>query len=106
MLHGTYSVLRWLTLVSKIMNTEIADMLTEAATLLLVGMSVVFIFLTMLIAAINFIAWVCAKYPESQVTLSMGQRTKSAPNIHVGQVIPASTVAAIGAAIHQHRNVK
>lgn len=88
------------------MHTELASMLSEAGTLLLVGMSVVFIFLSLLIGAINLIAWMCAKYPEVQdSSASCGFSQTVSSSVSTQNVSP-STVAAISAAIQQHRNAK
>ena len=86
------------------MHTELADMLTEAATLMLVGMSMVFIFLSLLIGAVNLIAWICSKSPESQEQTMTRQSSRHSPDSPSTQNISPSTVAAISAAIHQHRN--
>ena len=86
------------------MHTELSTMLSEAATLLLVGMSVVFIFLSLLIAAINVIAWLCAKYPEPQERFVSPARAQGVSSSVSRQNISPSTVAAITGAIHQHRN--
>jgi len=92
--------------VVKNMHTEIASMLNEAASLLLVGMSVVFIFLSLLIGAIYLIAWVCAKHPGVQDSLASRIPGQALPSTPSTQNVSPSTVAAIGAAIHQHRNAK
>lgn len=85
------------------MQTNVSDLLVEAGSLLLAGMSVVFIFLTLLIGAINLIAHICAKFPDKEPeTLARGG-FKSKPATKTGDVAP-ETVAAIGAAIHQYRN--
>lgn len=86
------------------MHTELASMLSEAATLFLVGMSVVFIFLSLLIGAINLIARVCAKYPEVQDSLVSRMPVQTVSSSPSTQNVSPSTVAAISAAIHQHRN--
>ncbi|MFT4940492.1 MAG: oxaloacetate decarboxylase gamma subunit [Paraglaciecola sp.] len=86
------------------MHTELADMLTEAATLLLIGMSMVFIFLSLLIGAVNLIAWISAKSPETQNKIITKQASRNVAGSSTTQNICPSTVAAISAAIHQHRN--
>lgn len=86
------------------MHTELADMLTEAATLMLIGMSIVFIFLSFLIGAVNFTAWICAKSPEGQDQTVTRQSSQKSPVSSSTRNIPPSTVAVISAAIHQHRN--
>jgi oxaloacetate decarboxylase gamma subunit len=79
-------------------------MLIEAATLMLVGMSIVFIFLSLLIGAVNFIAWICGKFPENRDKMVSKQVSRDAAGSISTQNISPSTVAAISAAIHQHRN--
>lgn len=80
------------------MLTYMQEQLLDAATLLLVGMSVVFVFLTLLIGAVNTIAWVNRLLPEETPAQSA-----FVPANKAGQVAP-QTVAAIAAAIHQHRS--
>lgn len=81
-------------------SESISAQLMEAATLMLVGMVVVFAFLTLLIGGVKLIAFVCAKFPEStpQETMSRGTspQTVSAHNDN-------RIVAAITAAIAMHR---
>ena len=86
------------------MQTELADMLVEAATLMLVGMSMVFIFLSLMIGAVNLVAWLCAKSPESQEQSMNKQTSRNSSSSSAKQSISPSTTAAITAAIHQHRN--
>lgn len=73
-------------------------LLIEAATLLGVGMSVVFLFLTLLIACINVIAWYVKKYPEPS------QVNRHNNNILLPTTVKPEIVAAISAAVHAHRN--
>ena len=88
------------------MQTELADMLVEAATLMLVGMLMVFIFLSLMIGAVNLVAWICAKFPESQGHAINNQTSRNASSSSSKQNISPSTTAAISAAIHQHRNAR
>ena len=82
------------------MQENVADLLLEAANLLLVGMSVVFVFLTILIVAVNVIAKICAHFPDPEPdNLPPRQNPSLAKTSGVSQ----ATVAAIGAAIHQYR---
>ncbi|MFT5313173.1 MAG: oxaloacetate decarboxylase gamma subunit [Paraglaciecola sp.] len=88
------------------MDIELSGMLSEAATLLLVGMSVVFTFLSLLIGSVNLIAWVCAKYPEVPESLALRMPGQAVSSSSTTQNVSPSTVAAISAAIHQHRNAQ
>ena len=85
------------------MNAEVQQLLLDAGLLLLVGMAVVFLFLSLLIGAVSLISKVCRRFPEavSHVTTAATPRK---PNVAAG--ISAAEVAAISAAIHQHRNSK
>lgn len=76
-------------------------LLVEAATLLMVGMSVVFMFLAMLIGAVKGIAWFCAKYPPDQEVASGTLSINSPPTENK---IPLPVIAAISAAIAQYRS--
>ena len=49
------------------MQPEVANALAEAANLLLVGMVVVFLFLSMLIGAITLIAWLVKLVPDESL---------------------------------------
>ena len=81
------------------MANEISELLGESALLMVVGMVVVFAFLTLLIGAVNVMAAICAKFPDSpQDNFS----SKPANNVKA-EGVSAPVVAAISAAIHQHR---
>ena len=82
------------------MQPEVANALAEAANLLLVGMIVVFLFLSMLIGAITLISWVNALFPEEPENISSNRKSTATPQ--TGGVSP-KTVAIISAAINQHR---
>lgn len=88
------------------MQANINDLLLEAAILLAVGMSVVFIFLTLLILAINLIAYVSSKYPEQEALSTAPRRSNVATNNLPATGVSPSVVAAITAAIHQYRKNK
>ncbi|MCW8092864.1 OadG family protein [Alteromonas sp. ASW11-130] len=85
------------------MNSEaISTLLFEASTLLVIGMTFVFLFLTLLIAAINLIAAFCRKFPghfhtDPKTTLPQ------APLPNTDDQPDAKTMAVIGAAVHQYR---
>lgn len=84
------------------MQENVPELLMEAANLLLVGMSVVFIFLTLLIGAVQLIAYINSILPEEVVEAPSSKppvRRQTANSDAVG----GSTIAAISAAIHQYR---
>lgn len=91
------------------MTNDISTLLLDAAILLVVGMSVVFVFLTILIFAIHAIEWISNKLPSGQPdarTFSVNQvvtPSQLAPVTSTENVSP-QVVAAITAAVHQHRN--
>jgi oxaloacetate decarboxylase gamma subunit len=86
------------------MQQDVADALTEAANLLLVGMVVVFLFLSMLIGAITLIAWLNKLFPDPTMASEINSDKMPAPAIQGDKGISPKVIAAIGAAIHQHRN--
>nr|WP_232283232.1 OadG family transporter subunit [Paraglaciecola sp. T6c] len=84
------------------MQPDVMSLLLEAGMLLLVGMSVVFLFLTLLIGAVNLIAWVCAKFPEEELSVLNQTRNRATPAANQSGV-SAPVVAAITAAVDQYR---
>jgi oxaloacetate decarboxylase gamma subunit len=83
------------------MQPEVANALAEAANLLLVGMVVVFLFLSMLIGAITLIAWVNKFLPdESTINKQPKPIISTLPK---NQGVSPKVLAAISAAIFQHR---
>ncbi|GAC33358.1 OadG family protein [Paraglaciecola polaris] len=84
------------------MQPDVTSLLLEAGMLLLVGMSVVFLFLTLLIGAVNVIAWASAKFPEDTPSASKNMHNRAAPATSQSGV-PAPVVAAISAAVEQYR---
>jgi oxaloacetate decarboxylase gamma subunit len=85
------------------MQPEVANALAEAANLLLVGMVVVFLFLSMLIGAITLIAWSNKFFPDESLN-TVHKQPKPINNTSLNnQVVPPKIVAAISAAISQHR---
>ncbi|MCC2616651.1 OadG family protein [Aestuariibacter halophilus] len=80
------------------MQQDIGQLLIEAATLLVAGMTFVFLFLTLLIGAIHVIAWI-------------NQRLGAEPTIEHAVAAPAANptepsqgvISAISAAVHQYR---
>jgi len=74
-----------------------AELLSSGVDLMLIGMGIVFLFLTMLVFAINIMsALVQHFFPEPQMS------TLPVPTPKV-EGLDKSTVAAISAAVHQYR---
>ncbi len=85
------------------MDSEaISTLLLEAATLLGLGMTFVFLFLAMLIAAINLIAAFCRKFP-GKVHPDTTAPSLQKPNLSNTKKVDDKTMAIIGAAVHQYR---
>lgn len=85
------------------MQPEIASALTEAANLLLVGMVVVFLFLSMLIGAITLIAWINQLIPDEALNKIESQSKLTNNSLPNNLGVSPKIVAAISAAISQHR---
>ena len=85
------------------MQPEVANALVEAANLLLVGMVVVFLFLSMLIGAITLIAWINKLIPDASLKTIENQPTFTNSTLPNNQGVSPKIVAAISAAIFQHR---
>ena len=79
------------------MDPNVSSLLQDAALLLVIGMLVVFIFLTILIGAVNLISLICRRFPEARPP-QHEFKTSSASK----ELSPA-VVAAISAAVHQYR---
>lgn len=88
------------------MQANISDLLAESATLLLVGMSVVFIFLTMLIGAIQLIARLNTLFPSKEIQPSNTFSARSNIKSAAPDDVSPDTIAAITAAIHQFRKTR
>jgi oxaloacetate decarboxylase gamma subunit len=84
------------------MPHDVVSLLMDAANLMMIGMFVVFLFLAALIGSVNLIAWLNKRYPES--TVNSGQQLVNSTNSN--SALPSGLVAAITAAIHQHRSNK
>ena len=84
---------------------DVISLLLESATLLAVGMSVVFVFLTMLIGSVSAIAAFCRRFPGPVESVS-GQSAHARPTMSSNTESNGDVIAAITAAIHQHRNRK
>ena len=85
------------------MQPEVANALAEAANLLLVGMVVVFLFLSMLIGAITLIAWINKLIPDESLNTIENQPKFINSTLPNDQGVSPKIVAAISAAIFQHR---
>jgi oxaloacetate decarboxylase gamma subunit len=85
------------------MQPEVASALAEAANLLLVGMVVVFLFLSMLIGAITLIAWLNKLIPDESLNVIENQGKFSNNTSPISQGVSPKIVAAISAAIVKHR---
>ncbi len=85
------------------MDSEaISRLLLDAATLLGLGMTFVFLFLALLIAAINLIAAFCRKFPgKLQIESNIAPQQPS--NLSHTNIVDDKTLAVIGAAIYQYR---
>ena len=87
------------------MQENVGNLLVEAGTLLLVGMIVVFVFLTLLIVAIKLIAKVCSYFPES-IAPGPAQPAQASTSVSQSGAMSPSLVAAISAAVHQYRKTR
>lgn len=83
------------------MTKDIYSTLLDAAGLLLVGMVVVFVFLTILIGAIHLIEWLSNKVPNAEENVIAPQAAGAQQ-----EAISPQVVAAISSAVHQYRNKK
>lgn len=92
------ATLKW---VNYTMQSQVSELLLEAAALLLIGMVVVFAFLTLMIGAIKLIAWFCEKYPGEQEVAQPFKSTSNQSKTTSG--ITPETISAISAAVHQYR---
>lgn len=86
------------------MTDDISTILVDSAMLLLVGMSVVFVFLTLLIGAIHLIQWLCNKFPAAEEPY-VPQPSGAVATAKKDDINP-QLVAAISSAVHQYRNKK
>ncbi|MFT6989839.1 MAG: oxaloacetate decarboxylase gamma subunit [Paraglaciecola sp.] len=85
------------------MQPEVANALAEAANLLLVGMVVVFLFLSMLIGAITLIAWINKIIPDESLNTIENQPKFTNGILPDNRSVSPKVLAAISAAIFQHR---
>ncbi len=85
------------------MQPEVANALAEAANLLLIGMVVVFLFLSMLIGAITLIAWINKFFPDEYLNTIENQPKLTNNTLPNNQGVSPKVVSAISAAIYQYR---
>ncbi len=85
------------------MQPEVANALAEAANLFLVGMVVVFLFLSMLIGAITLIAWINKLIPDESINTIENQPKFTHNTLPNNPSVSPKIVAVISAAIFQHR---
>ncbi len=85
------------------MQPDVANALSEAAHLLLVGMVVVFLFLSMLIGAITLIAWAEKLFPDESLNTVTNQLKPINSNLPNKHDVSPKIVAVISAAVIQHR---
>ncbi len=79
------------------MNNE----MTQGIELMFTGMGIVFLFLIMLIGAVKLMAYCVAEFfPEATTTIPQPVARSPQPSANS---TPPNTVAAISAAVHQHR---
>ena len=73
------------------------ELMSSGIELMLVGMGIVFLFLTMLVIVINMMSMLIQRFlPETPPT------ALTVPNIAAG--VDKNTIAAISAAVHAYRN--
>ncbi|MEP4891079.1 MAG: OadG family transporter subunit [Aliiglaciecola sp.] len=82
------------------MQASISELLIEAANLMVVGMVVVFVFLTLLIGAVNLIAAINRRLPEEVVPAAAARTQRKVTTDKSSSSVP---IAAITAAVHQYR---
>lgn len=81
------------------MQAPITDLLVEAATLMVAGMLFVFVFLTILIAAVKVIGFINTKLPVQQVDLPVAGKKSVSKTTSQDDAV----TAAISAAVHRYR---
>jgi oxaloacetate decarboxylase gamma subunit len=86
------------------MQADLVALLTESASLMLVGMSVVFIFLTVLIAAVKLVALLCARFPGNEAAPQYARQGAARGTSVSSSALSPAKVAAITAAVHQFRS--
>ncbi len=96
-LHDTYR--DQIESLGKLMETPVSELLIEAATLMVVGMAFVFVFLTILIGAVALIGKVNQLLPTETLATPPKRNTSKQTQRQPDQAIQA----AISAAVHQYR---
>ena len=79
--------------------TQINELLFEAATLLVTGMAVVFVFLTILIFSVKLMTKLCLAFPESQTQRPAPAMAAPKPTTQSND----DTLVAIKAAVDAYR---
>lgn len=73
------------------------EMMSSGVELMFAGMGIVFLFLTMLVVAINIMSSLVQRFfPDAPIQVTTATTVSSG--------IDKSIIAAIAAAVHQHRN--
>ncbi|TDF38605.1 oxaloacetate decarboxylase subunit gamma [Alteromonadaceae bacterium M269] len=85
------------------MTDEIMNLLAESANLLIVGMAVVFVFLTVLIGAVKLMSRVVQKFPEPNTDAFGSNNLVTKQIAQQDDKVSPQIVAAIVAAVHQYR---
>lgn len=86
------------------MEPTITDLLYETFWLLIIGMAVVFSFLTMLIGGVKLIEKFCAAFPEEEpANKPMYPPASQLQDQAKDHGVSPQVVAAITVAVHQHR---
>lgn len=80
---------------------SVTSNLIEAANLMLVGMGFVFAFLGLLIVGVHGIAKFCQRFPGEEPQAPKKRSVK--PSVITQAGVDQKVVAAISAAVHQHR---
>ena len=75
------------------------ELMSSGVELMFAGMGIVFLFLTMLVVAINIMSSLVQRFfPDAPIQVT------TATTVSVSSGIDKSIIAAIAAAVHQHRN--
>ncbi len=100
-LHDTYLTIKIFGMNQATMHNDIFNLLNESIWLLVIGMAVVFSFLTVLIGAVKLIQRFCEAFPgvEEAQPSPVSQRVVGS----TASGVSPQVVAAVTAAIHQHR---
>lgn len=80
--------------------TNIGSLLGDAAALMITGMAVVFMFLTILVYLVRLMSKLVPAEAQQHIQVPTTIKSKPGPSNQISPQI----VAAISAAVHQHRN--